>query len=326
MDYFAEFRPTTTISVNPPGGTNTHHPGPHHSHHLPLPTAPFPSATPRFLHATRVGHVSVWVFTALFIAGLVVALVLTSRTQKKNRLFHGISAVILTVSALTYMSLATHIGSTFVPIYGPPGHHEPLVHFFRQVFSIRYIDAAITGPLTILALSRLAGVSPATALSAALAQLVVVYSAWAASVGGGWPWGKHGKGAGTKWAWFAVADLAFLAVWTVLLAKGRKASVHRARPTQGLFYLLSSMIILYVINTFLAIATNQPFTGFTSAKASSGSSLTALTSSVLTLLLLLHKSDEEGPWTLPAWWAEDPEGAGPDGRGIYGAVTSVGSD
>lgn len=120
------------------------------------------------------------------------------------------------------MSLATHIGSTFVPIYGPPGHHEPLVHFFRQVFSIRYIDAAITGPLIILALSRLAGVSPATALSAALAELVVVYSAWAGSVGGGWPWSEHGKGAGTKWAWFAIAILAFLAVWTVLLAKGRK--------------------------------------------------------------------------------------------------------
>lgn len=166
------------------------------------------------------------------------------------------------------MSLATHIGSTFVPIYGPPGHHEPLVHFFRQVFSIRYIDAAITGPLIILALSRLAGVSPATALSAALAELVVVYSAWAGSVGGGWPWSEHGKGAGTKWAWFAIAILAFLAVWTVLLAKGRKgkyipkfcsiiifftytdipvAAVHRPRPTQGLFYLLSAMIILYVI-------------------------------------------------------------------------------
>lgn len=29
----------------PPGGTNTHHPDPHHSHHLPLPTAPFVSAT-----------------------------------------------------------------------------------------------------------------------------------------------------------------------------------------------------------------------------------------------------------------------------------------
>ncbi|OWZ36758.1 opsin 1 [Cryptococcus neoformans c45] len=328
MDYFAEFRPTTTISVNPPGGTNTHHPDPHHSHHLPLPTAPFPSATPRFLHATRVGHVSIWVFTAFFIAGLVVALFLTSRTQKKNRLFHGISAVILTVSALTYMSLATHIGSTFVPIYGPPGHHEPLIHYFRQVFSIRYIDAAITGPLTILALSRLAGVSPATALSAALAQLVVVYSAWAASVGGGWPWGKHGKGAGTKWAWFAIANLAFLIVWIVLLAKGRKAAVHRLRPTQGLFYLLSSMIIFIHIGqgVIWILTEGINLISVNAEIISYGIMDVAAKIGFTHLLLLLHKSDEEGPWTLPAWWAEDPEGTGPDGRGIYGAVASVGSD
>ena len=46
MDFVAQFKPTQTISVNPPGGTHTggHHGGHHHQPHFPAPTAPVVSA------------------------------------------------------------------------------------------------------------------------------------------------------------------------------------------------------------------------------------------------------------------------------------------
>ncbi|ODN92132.1 opsin 1 [Cryptococcus wingfieldii CBS 7118] len=326
MDYLADFVPTSTISVNPPGGTHTHHP--HHSH-LPVPTDVFPSATPRLLHATHKGHVAAWVFTAVFAAGLAVSVFLVSRTPKKNRLFHGISSVILLVSTLSYLSLATHIGAgKFVPIYHPPGHSDPLVHLFRQIFTIRYIDAAITLPLILLTLSRLSGVSPATTVTIVIAQLVNVYAAWAGSVAGGWPWSKHGNGAGTKWAWFAIAALAYFAIWSVLFAQGRRAAVHRLRSTQGLFYLLSAHV--FVLSAGLGIVWIL----------TEGLNIISVDAELITygildvankvgfthVLLLLHKADEEGPWTLPDWWAEDPENEGEDGRGVYGAVASVGQE
>nr|ODN94608.1 opsin 1 [Cryptococcus depauperatus CBS 7855] len=327
MEYLAEFRSTSTISVNPPGGTNTGHPGEHPSH-LPLPTNVFPSATAKVLHASHVGQNAVWVFTFVFIAGLAAALFLTTRTQKRNRLFHGMSAVILLVSVLSYMSLATHIGSTVVPIYHPPHHSDPLTHLYRQVFTIRYVDAAFTGPLIIVALTRLAGVSPATSLCVALAELVVVYSGWAGSVSGGWPWSKHGNGSATKWAWFAVGILAFIALWSVLFVQGRKAAVYRLRSTQGLFYLLSAMVmfihvglgVVWILTEGLnLISVNAEIITY-------GIMDIALKIGFTHLLLLLHKADEIGPWTLPSWWAEDPEGDGLDGQGIYGAVASTGSD
>ncbi|ODN77719.1 hypothetical protein L202_04861 [Cryptococcus amylolentus CBS 6039] len=278
MDYLADFVPTSTISVNPPGGTHTHHP--HHSH-LPVPTDVFPSATPRLLHATHKGHVAAWVFTAVFAAGLAASVFLVSRTPKKNRLFHGISSVILLVSTLSYLSLATHIGAgKFVPIYHPPGHSEPLVHLFRQIFTIRYIDAAITLPLILLTLSRLSGVSPATTLTVVIAQLVNVYAAWAGSVAGGWPWSKHGNGAGTKWAWFAIAALAYFAIWSVLFAQGRRAAVHRLRSTQGLFYLLSAHVFVYVLFSYHIYYSADYWKASLLVSVSSGSSPRASTSSV----------------------------------------------
>ncbi|WVN86106.1 uncharacterized protein L203_101265 [Cryptococcus depauperatus CBS 7841] len=286
MEYLAEFRSTSTISVNPPGGTNTGHPGQHPSH-LPLPTNVF--QLQKYYTQVMLGKT------------------LSGSLQEEP-------------------TFPWHVG--VVPIYHPPHHSDPLTHLYRQVFTIRYVDAAFTGPLIIVALTRLAGVSPATSLCVALAELVVVYSGWAGSVSGGWPWSKHGNGSAMKWAWFAVGILAFIALWSVLFVQGRKAAVYRLRSTQGLFYLLSAMVmfihvglgVVWILTEGLnLISVNAEIITY-------GIMDIALKIGFTHLLLLLHKADEIGPWTLPSWWAEDPEGDGLDGRGIYGAVASTGSD
>ncbi|WVQ79759.1 hypothetical protein IAT38_001859 [Cryptococcus sp. DSM 104549] len=326
MEFFADINliPTSTISVNPPGGTHTHHHGhPEHSH-LPLPTDTYPTPTPKFLHATGVGKGALWVFFALFVAGLAASLFLASRTPKKNRFFHGVSAIILTVSALTYLSIITHLGISFTPVHS----HRHLTHLFREIFVARWIDYLITSPLIFLSLARLAGISPASTLTIVLANIVQGFAGWAATEahGGGAIWG--GGPRWPAWVWFAVFLLSWAVVWGVLINQGRKAAVYRAKPTAGLFYLLTGQIFILSLGyAVLWILTKGLNVIPVNAEIIVAGVLDVANKIGFThLLLLLHKHDEAGPWTLPGWWAEDPEGAGADGRGVYGAVAAVGSD
>ena len=92
--------PTSTISVNPPGGTG--HPAP--SGHFPAPTEPVvrtpfhsslaqeltvqPEHHFKFIHAHHTGHIALWVIFALFTAGLLGVFVLAHRVEKRARIFH----------------------------------------------------------------------------------------------------------------------------------------------------------------------------------------------------------------------------------------------
>lgn len=103
MDYL--FKPTQTISVNPPGGTGHHG---HHGHPNPLPapthtvslardrkvhplvlTRIQPVQAPtRYIHATKAGHTTLWVVWVMFTVSFLAVYILSKRVERRFRLFH----------------------------------------------------------------------------------------------------------------------------------------------------------------------------------------------------------------------------------------------
>ncbi|KAK8854499.1 hypothetical protein IAR55_003237 [Kwoniella newhampshirensis] len=326
MDYLAQFRPTitipepvptSTISVSPPGGTHKpHHGGPSH---LPLPTDTFPSAHVHYLHTSHVGHNALWVVFAIFTLALVGVIFLTIRTEKRNRLFHGISALVLTIAMISYFAMAAGLGISYVPIHNH-GVQGSLHHLFRQEFWARYIDWLFTTPLLLLSLCSLAGLSPATTLAVILTDVaMVVLGLLGSLVDARWK-----RGEATRWGFFTVSTAAFLIVWGILFTGGLKAASYRNKNTKGLFTLLS-------IGTFLVWAAYPVVFALGEGANKIGVDAEVIAYGVLDviakvgftyLLLLIHTHDETGPWTLPEWWVASPQGYGPDGRGVYGSLGS----
>ncbi|OCF35806.1 hypothetical protein I317_05211 [Kwoniella heveanensis CBS 569] len=325
MDFIAQFKPTsiapiptTTISVNPPGGTHTHHPGGSHGH-LPLPTQTFPHPEVHYHHATHTGNTALWVIWALFTAGLAGVLLMTLRTEKRNRYFHGVSALVLTIAMVSYLAMAANIGITFVPL---PAHgaKETLHIWFRQVFYARYIDWLFTTPLLLLSLASLAGLSPASTLAVILIDVFMVVTGLLGSLTPA----RYAAGERARWIFFGVSSFAFLVLWGILFTNGLKAANNRPRSTKGLFTLLSAMTFLlwvaYPIVWGLSEGANR--ISVNAEIIAYGVLDVAAKIGFTYLLLFLHTHEETGPWTLPEWWVQSPVGHGPDGRGVYGSLGS----
>ncbi|WVW85248.1 hypothetical protein I302_107286 [Kwoniella bestiolae CBS 10118] len=328
MEYLAEFKPTsihpiptTTISVDPPGGTHTHHHG-HHSH-LPLPTDTFPSPDVHFLHATHVGHTALWVFFTLFTIGLVGVLFLTVRAERRNRYFYGVSSLVLTIAMVSYLAMATGLGVSFIPIANH-GVQGSLHHFFRQLYWARYVDWLFTTPLLLLSLASLAGLSPASTLAVILSDVfMIVTGLFSAITPARWAAGER-----ARWGWFGVSSFAFLVVWGILLSNGLKAANYRPRSTKGLFTLLAGGTFLVWMAYPIVFGLSEGANRITvNAEIIAYGVLDVIAKIGFTyLLLFLHTHEETGPWTLPEWWVSAPQGHGPDGRGIYGSLGSSDRD
>ncbi|WWC63671.1 uncharacterized protein I303_106276 [Kwoniella dejecticola CBS 10117] len=328
MEFLADFRPTsiapiptTTISVDPPGGTHTHHHGGGGGGHLPLPTETFPTPDLHYIHSTHTGQTALWVIFALFTIGLIPVLFLTVRTEKRNRYFHGISALVLTIAMISYLAMSTGLGISYIPIH----HHGvkgSLHHFARQLYWARYVDWLFTTPLLLLSLASLAGLSPASTLAVILSDVfMIITGLFSAVTPSRWASGER-----AAWGWFGISTFAFLLIWGILFINGLQAANKRPRSTKGLFTLLAAMTFIlwcaYPIVFGLSEGANK--ISVDAEIIAYGVLDVAAKLGFTYLLLFLHTHEETGPWTLPDWWVESPEGHGPDGRGIYGSLGSRG--
>jgi len=266
--------------------------------------------------AHKLGHVALWVFFALFTAGLVGVGILALRVEKRARVFHWLSAAVLTIAMVSYLAMATHSGFTFVHI-----HHQARggqVHFLRAVYWARYLDWLLTTPLLLVSLGVLAGLSPADTLLAVLADIfMIVTGAISALKPSAW----NGQ-ARAKWAWYAVSCVAFLVVWITLFMGARKAASLRPRKTKGLFWLLAAMtFILWTAYPVVFALTEGANKISVNAEIICYGVLDVTSKLGFTyILLLLHTHGEDDTWTLPAWFVEHRLGLAGDGRTGYGAI------
>ncbi|ORX38160.1 hypothetical protein BD324DRAFT_577895 [Kockovaella imperatae] len=318
MDYF-DFKgtPTGTITVSPPGGTGGHHKGGHHGAPGPLPTDDFPSPIPKLLHATKAGHTTLWVVFAIFTIGLIGLWPMALRVEKRARFFHGVSAGVLTIAMVSYLAMATGLGTTFVPIHNHAADAS-VYKYFREVYFARYIDWLFTTPLLLLSLAVLAGLSPADTVLVICADVFMIVT----GLLGGLVPARWATGERSRWTWFTVSCIGFLVIWYVLITGGLRASKHRPSKTRGLFVLLSIM-------TFILWAAYPVVFALTE-----GANMVSVNTEVIAyavldvsakvgftyMLLLVHTHGEDDTWTLPEWFVTHRHGHGSDGRGGYGAI------
>jgi bacteriorhodopsin len=69
---------------------------------------------------------------AIFTVGLIGVLVIAQRVEKRARLFHWLSALVLTIAMVSYLAMATGLGITYVPIHAAKEASNYI--YYRQVY------------------------------------------------------------------------------------------------------------------------------------------------------------------------------------------------
>jgi bacteriorhodopsin len=108
------------------------------------------------------GHYAQWIACVVFVLFAVGIAIHSTFVHRKSRAFHLIASLQFAIVALSYYAMATGSGI----IYARSGieHHrssgeEHDVIIIRQIFCSRFIEWICTGPLILLTLALLAGLS-----------------------------------------------------------------------------------------------------------------------------------------------------------------------
>lgn len=319
MDFFAAAK-TTSLTIPEPLPSITHghgHTKSHHHHH--------PSSSPHhghghhdhhghghgsgyaYEHVGKVGKSALWVyFTILLVSFFVIAL-MAKRVERKLRLFHWISLVIVGTAMVSYLCMASGLGVDYVRSYKDT--HDGTV-VLRQVFWARYVDWSITTPLLLLDLALLAGLPLTTTILVMIADEGMILT--------GLFGGLSSQGEASRWLFFGVSDVFFLYVLWTLLVSGRSAAKLQSSNIQRVY---NGTMLLTVV---LWIAYPIVF-ALTEGKGTINADAEVLIYGVLDILakvgfsfylLLAHSHTEGDSIVISEFWVE-PRGAA---RG-YGAIS-----
>lgn len=210
--------------------------------HLPTSTvSPIPTVIPNVPIYETVGESgtkALWVVFVVLLLSTVVISILAFRAPVQKRIFHVLSAFITAFATISYFAMATGDGNSYTHILVRHIHkHTPdtVEHVFRQIFWARSVDWALTGPLIILNLAFLAGLSGANIIVAVVADISTVLLGLFAS---------FGSSGGQKWGYYAFALIAYLIVIHQLAIPGRRAVKSRESATGKLFASLAIFTLI----------------------------------------------------------------------------------
>ena len=172
-----------------------------------------------------------WAFTALFALSAITFAVLSFRVAIKDRVFYHIFAVVMTITTISYFTMAADLGVT--PIQSEFSQHQ--VDGTREIFYVRYINGFLTAPLVVLAPLLLTTLNTWQILAALFAvEANVVTRLIAALVQSQY-----------KWGYFAMGIAAYIYVGHVLLGPGRLGAVSIGSDV-GRPYIITSGIIVFI--------------------------------------------------------------------------------
>lgn len=98
---------------------------------------------------------------------------LAFRKDRRDRLFHYITAAVVFVACIAYFTMGSNLG--FTPIAVEFRRNDPVVRgTFREIFYVRYIDWFITTPLLLLDLLLTAGMPWPTILWTILVDEIMI--------------------------------------------------------------------------------------------------------------------------------------------------------
>jgi len=188
------------------------------------------------------GHRTLWVIFVLMTIAFLAFSALSWTVPASKRLFHSLTTLIVLISGLAYLVMATG-GGYFFHHYRVREKNEHVPDTFhtvhRQVYWVRYLEWLLTTPLIITDLVLLAGLNGSNLFSAIVADVVVIVAGFFAATAGS---------VKVKWGWFVIAIIAYL--WVVyILAAGAKVARSAKGPTVSKFYI---SIMAYSVILWLA--------------------------------------------------------------------------
>ncbi|KAJ6084623.1 Opsin [Penicillium sp. IBT 16267x] len=206
--------------------------------------APIPTVIPnlpifQLVHTT--GKRTLWVVTVLMGISALVFYTLSARAPLPKRVFHVLSALITTISFITYLALSTDQGVEFNYHYiTHKNKHVPDTHddIARAVLWLRFVNWALTIPLLLTNFALVSGLPGANLLSAIAANWVMLASA---------AFGSFAGHTSARWAWLTLSCIAFL---TML----HHAGFHAQRAAQNKDAMTRRFFGAYSGSAFLALA------------------------------------------------------------------------
>ncbi|BEI86236.1 hypothetical protein CcaverHIS002_0605230 [Cutaneotrichosporon cavernicola] len=293
-----------------------------------------------YLEAGKPVHIALWVFFSLFAAGVAGTLLLARRVENKIRVFHYLSALLLTFTAFTYFCLATGLGIQHRHHRHrhdqPPHHHDPnppigipekpapVEVYFREIFWMQEAAHTVTLPLLIVMFAILSGTAPLHAVTAAISAAFSCASTIAAD-----HFPSRRRSLRPRLAfigWSVLALLFTLCSWSMLFFPGITAVRTRRRSTQGRYTLGVTGLVIgwiaYPVIWFLGTGTNV--LSVNAQIITQGAIDVATQLGLVFFILFTHVHDPEDPvWSFPEWFVNPRACTGPDGRGAYAPVPTA---
>ncbi|CRG83489.1 Opsin-1 [Talaromyces islandicus] len=221
---------------------------------IPVPTSsvgPVPTVIPgdwpvlQEIHQT--GKRTLWVVAVLMAISSLTFYVLAARARVQNRLFHTITALITTISFLSYFAMATGDGVVYKhSVAHLPHEHVPDTHqeVLRQIFWVRYVNWLISTPLLLINIALLGNMNGANLLVAIAADVVMFVAGLAAT------FARHEQ----RWVWFTIVCISFLTIGYQIGVNGSRSVVRRSQEHRALFgtYVGATLAVLMLYPIILA--------------------------------------------------------------------------
>ncbi|TIB96609.1 family A G protein-coupled receptor-like protein [Wallemia mellicola] len=198
------------------------------------PPIGIPKPVPVFEEPSHLGKTILWIAFAVFATTTVVNGLHATRLNKRRRTFHFLVGIILTVTTLSYLALATNFGAFYVPeshrhLVAPK--HPPL----RAIYIGRFVEWFITLPLTGFTLGLLTGLPW---LDIAFGVLSIVGFILSGLLSG------FQSNAVGVWFFFIISVLFYLAVVHVFGIRGFKVSRIQSDDVRVLYGPLTTLVLL----------------------------------------------------------------------------------
>jgi bacteriorhodopsin len=263
----------------------------------PIPTV-LPPDWPVVQEIHDTGKRTLWVVVVLMAISALAFYSLAARAQVQKRLLHTLTALITTVSFLSYLAMATGEGVTYKhSVVHYPHKHVPDTHqeYLRQVFWVRYINWIITTPLILINIALLGGLSGANLLVAIAADLTMFVAGFTATY----------SYDGRRWVWYAIAVIAFLVVGFQVGVNGARSARRGGDQHRSLFTSFSgaNLLVFLLYPIILAVS---PLSGRISVDAETVAWAVhdILTQGLFGFWLLLgHDRSETGQLFVDGFWA-----------------------
>jgi bacteriorhodopsin len=169
-------------------------------------------------------------------------------------LLHILTALIATISFLSYLAMATGDGIVWRHSTVHETHrHVPDTRqeYVRQVFWARYVNWILTNPLLIVNIGLVAGLNGASLLVAVSADLIMFVSGLVAT------FARNER----RWVWYTIACISYLTLAYQVGFKGHRTVVNRSQRARTFFSSFSgaTLIILALYPMCVSITINDIF-------------------------------------------------------------------